>query len=262
MRMETAKPHISGMLPMSGVRAILAAFIQHRKANRCNGNSVIGSGSCFSGMKCHSARTITLPHCGIATGIYCGVSATLETGQLELTYRRLRCPARIGAVWFGGISKDVTERRTIVPELHLSRGALLLALACCSPAFANDPPAQTPPAQVDTATAPASPAPVPAPGPTPASSAGKQPASGQPAAASETSTPANKPQQAANTPHAGDEEIVCKKIQMTGTRLRKGKVCKSQKEWRELANSARDVMKRNDRKRSTQPGGETLIGGG
>jgi hypothetical protein len=166
------------------------------------------------------------------------------------------------AVWFPRHLNGVTDRRTIVPELHLSRAALLLALACCSPAFADDPPAQEAPDRVDEATAPADSAPDPARDPTPASSTGTQPVSGQQSAASENTTAANGPAAAANTPQAGDDEIVCKKIQMTGTRLRKGKVCKSQKEWRELANSARDMMKRNDRKRSTQPGGETLIGGG
>lgn len=133
---------------------------------------------------------------------------------------------------------------------------MLVTLAFCSPALPSDAqtrnPVETkgqPPAGAVTESAPAS------------DSAQKSASIPKPAVP-EGEAAAKSARAAPNASQAGDNEIVCKKIQVTGSRVRKEKVCKSQREWREIAAAARAMMKRNDRKSSTQPGGESLIPGG
>ena len=49
-----------------------------------------------------------------------------------------------------------------------------------------------------------------------------------------------------------DDPIVCKRVEMTGTRLRKGKVCKPKSEWQGMSEDAKSMMKDHDRKSGTQ----------
>lgn len=58
-----------------------------------------------------------------------------------------------------------------------------------------------------------------------------------------------------------EEKIICKRVEATGTRLRKGKVCKSEKYWRSIEKGAEDAMTGIERGNATGVGGESLPGG-
>lgn len=63
----------------------------------------------------------------------------------------------------------------------------------------------------------------------------------------------------ADTPAAsGDDKIVCKKFDTTGSRLRKKKVCRTEAQWRETRQNAQEALKAGDRRNSVGPGGQSL----
>jgi hypothetical protein len=80
------------------------------------------------------------------------------------------------------------------------------------------------------------------------------PAATEPAAPAATE-PADSAATTAATDAAAqvaDDPIVCKRVEMTGTRLRKGKVCKPKSEWQGMSDDAKSMMKDHDRKSGTQ----------
>ena len=78
-------------------------------------------------------------------------------------------------------------------------------------------------------------------------------------------TPASEAAQtlaaAPSTPNP-DDEIICKKIEVFGSRVRKSKLCRTRKEWKLEAQAAKDFTKGIDKGTSAQPGGEALPTGG
>ena len=70
---------------------------------------------------------------------------------------------------------------------------------------------------------------------------------------------ATAPQPAAATAAVADEDdtVVCKKIQDTGSRVRRTKVCKTKSEWNAAEKGAQDTM-RGIQQKGVQPGGESL----
>jgi hypothetical protein len=131
--------------------------------------------------------------------------------------------------------------------------AISLALSLSFVAFANDapPPSETTATSTDQTTdAPSEPAP-------PATEA-KQAAA--PAAATQPST--GMTANAAADDKLADDPVVCKRVQVTGSRVRKTKVCRPESEWRRTAEEAQAMMKKIERKSSPGVGGETLQPGG
>ena len=61
----------------------------------------------------------------------------------------------------------------------------------------------------------------------------------------------------ADAPPPGDaqDEIVCKRVEETGSRLKSRKICKTESEWKAQRDGAKDFMKDVDRASSTQPRG-------
>lgn len=82
--------------------------------------------------------------------------------------------------------------------------------------------------------------------------ADEQPATGTPAATPTTSQPATP----ATTPASTDEEkTICKRQQVTGTRLGNYKICMTQKEWDEMARtSAQDTARFQRQGDAERPG--------
>ncbi len=60
--------------------------------------------------------------------------------------------------------------------------------------------------------------------------------------------------------NAGDE-MVCKRIAETGSRVKKVKVCKTRSEWDQVENQAQDAAKRLNSKNGNVPSGQGLGGG-
>lgn len=134
---------------------------------------------------------------------------------------------------------------------------LCLVLALTSVALANDdapPPADTAaPPPAETTAAPPSDA--------------EDVATSDMAAESQPETPAvakAETDAAAATPseELADDPVVCKRIQVTGTRLRKEKVCRKESEWRETSAAAQRLHRNIERKSTPGIGGETLPPGG
>ena len=110
----------------------------------------------------------------------------------------------------------------IVPSTAL----LVLALAACAPTQQQS----------------AAPAPAPAAAAAPAASG----------AAAQTESDAS-------TNLASQDEVVCKKYDVTGSRVAKRKVCMTRGEWTEYTRRTQDEYQRaSDRRGSFQPGGESL----
>ncbi|BCW90257.1 hypothetical protein sos41_34250 [Alphaproteobacteria bacterium SO-S41] len=66
------------------------------------------------------------------------------------------------------------------------------------------------------------------------------------------------PQPAATAAAAEEEDtVVCKKIQDTGSRVRRTKVCKTKSEWNAAEKGAQDTM-RGIQQKGVQPGGDSL----
>lgn len=66
---------------------------------------------------------------------------------------------------------------------------------------------------------------------------------------------------APSTPNP-DDEIICKKVEVFGSRVRKSKLCRTKKEWKLEAQAAKDFTKGIDKGTAAQPGGESLPTGG
>ncbi|MGH8285032.1 MAG: hypothetical protein ACRETT_04620 [Steroidobacteraceae bacterium] len=132
-----------------------------------------------------------------------------------------------------------------------------LALALTSAALAND----DPPPPADTAAPP------------PAETTAAPPSETEDVAASDTAaewqpeTPvvAKAETDAASTTPSeelADDPIVCKRVEVTGSRLRKEKVCRKESEWRETSAAAQRLHRNIERKSSPGVGGQTLPPGG
>ncbi len=68
------------------------------------------------------------------------------------------------------------------------------------------------------------------------------------------------PAPAANA--AGENPIVCKRVAVTGSRVKKEKICRTQREWETHTQRAQEYMRSIERGGSRQPGGEGLPTGG
>lgn len=133
---------------------------------------------------------------------------------------------------------------------------LCLALALTSAALAND---DAPPP--DTAAPP------------PAETTGAPPSETEDAAASdvvaepqpEAPVVAKAETDAASATPSGElaeDPIVCRRVEVTGSRLRKEKVCRKESEWRETSAAAQRLHRNIERKSTPGIGGETLPPGG
>jgi hypothetical protein len=99
----------------------------------------------------------------------------------------------------------------------------------------------------------------------PAASATDSPATAvQNAAAARTeAVSAGTPTAAATQPAtSGDDEIVCKKQEVFGSRVRKTKICRTKREWQMESQAAKDYTKGINKGSSPGPGGEALPVGG
>lgn len=78
---------------------------------------------------------------------------------------------------------------------------------------------------------------------------------------------------AADTPAAADDKVaaaeaaeenpvVCKRVAVTGSRVKKEKVCRTQREWETYTQRAKEYMRGIERGGAHQPGGEALPSGG
>jgi hypothetical protein len=85
------------------------------------------------------------------------------------------------------------------------------------------------------------------------------PASASASESHSAATAATTGTQAAADP--GDE-IVCKKQDIFGSRVRKSKVCRTKKEWQMESQAAKDYTKGVSKGSAPGPGGETLPAGG
>lgn len=57
---------------------------------------------------------------------------------------------------------------------------------------------------------------------------------------------------------AEENPVVCKRLAVTGSRVKKEKVCKTQREWETHSQRAKEFMRGVERGGSHQAGGETL----
>jgi hypothetical protein len=84
------------------------------------------------------------------------------------------------------------------------------------------------------------------------------------AAPSPASAPAPdaKPDKVAATETTDDNPVVCKRVAVTGSRVKKEQVCRTQREWDAYSQRAKEFMRGIERGGSRQPGGESLPTGG
>lgn len=61
---------------------------------------------------------------------------------------------------------------------------------------------------------------------------------------------------------ADESPVVCKRVAVTGSRVKKEKVCKTQRQWDAYSQRAKEFMRGVERGGSHQPGGEGLPTGG
>lgn len=61
---------------------------------------------------------------------------------------------------------------------------------------------------------------------------------------------------------ADENPVVCKRVAVTGSRVKKEKICKTQREWEAYSQRAKDYMRGLERGGAHQPGGEGLPSGG
>lgn len=131
-----------------------------------------------------------------------------------------------------------------------------LGLALTSAVLAND----DPPPPADTARPPAETTAAP-PSETEDAAASDMAVESQP----ETPVVAKAETDAASATPSGelaDDPIVCKRVEITGSRLRKEKVCRKESEWRETSAAAQRLHRNIERKSSPGVGGQTLPPGG
>ena len=97
-----------------------------------------------------------------------------------------------------------------------------------------------------------------------APAASAAPVAPAPAAASESHSAATAATAATATQAAADpgDEIVCKKQDVFGSRVRKSKVCRTKKEWQMESQAAKDYTKGVSKGAAPAPGGDTLATGG
>jgi hypothetical protein len=57
---------------------------------------------------------------------------------------------------------------------------------------------------------------------------------------------------------ATDDPVICKKIDVTGSRVRKEKICRTKSQWVADTKAAKDFVKGVERGTASQPGGEGL----
>ncbi len=99
------------------------------------------------------------------------------------------------------------------------------------------------------------------------------PARGDPTASPPPATPAATPASKEANPQAvqaakavaaaeDDDPIICKKQPVTGSRVRKEKICKPRSSWAADTKAAKDFLKSIERGTQGQPGGESLPAGG
>jgi hypothetical protein len=74
--------------------------------------------------------------------------------------------------------------------------------------------------------------------------------------------PAAAEEKVAAADAAEENPVVCKRIAVTGSRVKKEKVCKTQREWNAGTQRAQEFMRGIERGGSHQPGGEGLPSGG
>lgn len=60
---------------------------------------------------------------------------------------------------------------------------------------------------------------------------------------------------------AEEDKLICKRLEETGTRLRKHKVCRTESEWEAQAKAAQEFAKSNERRSGTQGRGIPGAGG-
>jgi len=106
------------------------------------------------------------------------------------------------------------------------------------------------------------------PAPTPAASApadvgaAVQGAVPAPAATSKADNAAAATAATAQPAPNKDDEIVCKKQDVFGSRVRKSQVCRTRKEWQMESQAAKDYTKGINKGSAPAPGGDTLPTGG
>lgn len=61
---------------------------------------------------------------------------------------------------------------------------------------------------------------------------------------------------------ADESPVVCKRVAVTGSRVKKEKICKTEREWETYSQRAKEFMRGIERRGTTQPGGEGLPSGG
>jgi hypothetical protein len=87
-----------------------------------------------------------------------------------------------------------------------------------------------------------------------------------PAAASAEAAPspasAPAPDKVAAAETTDDNPVVCKRVAVTGSRVKKEQVCRTQREWDAYSQRAKEFMRGIERGGSRQPGGEGLPTGG
>jgi hypothetical protein len=141
------------------------------------------------------------------------------------------------------------------------------ANAAQAPATEAAPTAATPVSSGNSTMTPASAEPAAAPeeaaGAKPdaqASPAATEDSAGSAAPHQEEESTETKPAQPTAAPQAqtADDRIVCKRVEQTGTRLRKGKVCKTLSQWRAQEAAARKILTDADKRGAPGPGGQTL----
>ena len=61
---------------------------------------------------------------------------------------------------------------------------------------------------------------------------------------------------------AQDDPVICKRIAVTGSRVKKVETCRTKSQWADVERKAKDYMRRIERSTGNQPGGDTLPQGG
>lgn len=87
------------------------------------------------------------------------------------------------------------------------------------------------------------------------------PATEATAPGADAKAPATDADAKAKTASASEDPIVCKTVAATGTRIRKGRVCKPESAWRNIEKIAEDVMSGIERGASAGVGGQDVGGG-
>ncbi|HVZ35610.1 MAG TPA: hypothetical protein VG963_24460 [Polyangiaceae bacterium] len=136
-----------------------------------------------------------------------------------------------------------------MPKLLAAAIALSLMVAVIDPVRADDQAAPTPTA---TPTTPATQSSRPPEG------AHRNQASTAPDATPATHKTDPVKGQAANENKPDADPVVCKKLNVSGSRVRKQKVCMTQSQWANTKDNAQRMLNDVNRNSAAQPGGQTL----